>query len=128
MKISIVGLGRMGSQIISKLHEGGHIVIAHNRSSGPIDEIKKLGIIGAYTKEEVISAFGSDQIIIWIMIPSDVVDSELDIWLTLIPKGSIIIDGRNSKWSDTKRRAEKVKELGSTFIDIGTSGGVWGYQ
>jgi len=118
----------MGSQIARKLHEKGHIVIAHNRSGGLVDEMKSLGMIGAYTKEEVISSFGSDQIIIWLMVPSDVVDSEIDIWLGLIPQGSILIDGGNSKWSDTKRRAEKVAQHGSVLIDVGTSGGVWGYQ
>ena len=128
MKIAIFGLGRMGGQIARKLHEGGHKVIASNRSSGVIDEMKSLGMIGAYTKEEVVSSFGEDQVIIWIMVPSDVVDSEIDTWLSLIPKGSILIDGGNSKWSDSKRRSEKVANAGSTLIDIGTSGGVWGYQ
>ena len=90
--------------------------------------MKSLGMVGAYTKEEVISSFQNDQVIVWIMVPSDVVDSELDTWLSIIPKGSILIDGGNSKWSDTKRRAEKVKESGSKLIDVGTSGGVWGYQ
>jgi 6-phosphogluconate dehydrogenase len=127
-KIAIAGLGRMGSQIAKKLFEGGYQVIAHNRSKEPIDEMKKLGMIGAYTKEEVISAFGESQIIIWLMVPSDVVDSELDVWLKLIPQGSIIIDGGNSKFSDTQRRAQKVSEQGSILIDIGTSGGIWGYQ
>lgn len=128
MKIAIFGLGKMGSQIARKLHEGGHTVIASNRSSGLVDEMKSLGMVGAYSKEEVISSFGSDQVIIWIMVPSDVVDSELDAWLGIVPKGSILIDGGNSKWSDTKRRAILVKEHGSTLVDIGTSGGVWGYQ
>lgn len=62
------------------------------------------------------------------MVPSDVVDSELDLWLNLIPKGSIIIDGGNSRWSDTQMRSQKVKERGSILLDIGTSGGVWGYE
>jgi 6-phosphogluconate dehydrogenase len=128
MKIAIFGLGKMGSQIARKLHEGGHIVVASNRSSGLVDEMKSLGMIGAYTKEEVVSSFGGDQVIIWIMVPSDVVDSEIDVWLKLIPRGSILIDGGNSKWSDTKRREEKVSQAGSTLIDIGTSGGAWGYQ
>lgn len=128
MKIAISGLGRMGSQIAKKLHEGGHTVIAHNRSSGLVDEMKSLGMLGFYSKEEVVSSFGSDQVIIWIMVPSDVVDSELTTWLELAPKGSIIIDGGNSKWSDSKRRAEEVEKAGSTFIDIGTSGGIWGYK
>jgi len=128
MKIAIAGLGRMGSQIARKLHEGGHSVIATNRSSGLVDEMKNLGMIGAYSKEEVVSSFGNNKVIIWIMVPSDVVDSELDLWLSLVPKGSILIDGGNSKWSETKRRGEKVHQMGFTYIDIGTSGGVWGYQ
>jgi 6-phosphogluconate dehydrogenase len=128
MKIAIYGLGRMGSQIVRKLHEGGHIVIASNRSPAPIDEMKKFGMIGAYTKKEVISAFGTDKVIIWLMVPADIVDSELETWLKLVPKGSVLIDGGNSKWSDTKRRAEIVKNSGSVLIDIGTSGGIWGYQ
>ena len=127
MKIAIFGLGKMGSQIARKLHEGGHEVIASNRTSGVVDEMKALGMTGAYTKEEVVSCFGSDQVIIWIMVPSDVVDAEIDTWLALVPRGSILIDGGNSKWSDTKRRAEKVKVAGSILIDVGTSGGVWGY-
>ena len=128
MKISIVGLGKMGEQIARKLHEGGQTVIAHNRSSASVDEMKKLGMIAAYTKEEVISSFGSDQVILWLMIPHETVDNELDIWLRLVPQGSIIIDGGNSRWSDTKRRAEKVAHHGSVLIDIGTSGGICGYK
>lgn len=128
MKIAIFGLGRMGGQIARKLHEGGHKVIASNRSSGVIDEMKSLGMIGAYTKEEVISSFGGDRVIIWIMVPSDVVDSEIDTWLSLVPKGSILIDGGNSKWNDSLRRSEKVAKAGSILLDIGTSGGIWGYQ
>jgi 6-phosphogluconate dehydrogenase len=128
MKIAIAGLGRMGGQIARKLHEGGHTVIASNRSPGLVDEMKSFGMIGVYSKEEVVSSFGSDQVIIWLMIPSDVVDSELDIWLKLIPKDSILIDGGNSKWSDTKKRSKKVEELGSVLLDIGTSGGIWGYK
>lgn len=128
MKIAIAGLGRMGAQIAHKLHEGGHTVIAHNRSSGLVSEMKSLGMIGAYTKEEVISSFKNEQVVIWLMIPSLVVDSELDVWLKLTPRGSILIDGGNSKWSDTQMRAKKVAEYGSILLDIGTSGGIWGYQ
>ena len=128
MKIAIYGLGRMGSQIARKLHEAGHTVIASNRSSGLVDEMKNLGMIGAYSKEEVVSSFGNDQVVIWIMVPSDVVDSEIDTWLKIIPKGSILIDGGNSKFSDTKRRAKIVEDSGSVLVDIGTSGGIWGYK
>ncbi len=128
MKIAIVGLGRMGGQIARKLHEDGFEVIAHNRSKEPVDEMKALGMTGAYTKEEVVAAFGTDQIVLWIMVPSDAVDTELDAWLALVPKGSIFIDGGNSDFRLTKERSKKVLTSGSTLLDCGTSGGVWGYK
>lgn len=129
MKIAIIGLGKMGSQIARKLHEDNHIVIAHNRSRGSVDEMKDLGMIPAYSKVEVINSFGKEeQLILWMMIPSDILDQELDLWLNLIPKGSIIIDGGNSDFRLTVVRAEKVNNLGSNYIDVGTSGGIWGYK
>ncbi len=128
MKIAIVGLGRMGKQIARKLHEGKHAVIVHNRSRDSIDEMKTLGMTPAYTKEEVVNLFKKDRVIIWIMIPSDVIDKELDEWLEIIPKNSILIDGGNSDFRLTKKRAERVFKMGSTLLDVGTSGGVWGYK
>lgn len=128
MKIAVIGLGKMGGQIARKLHEDGFKVIAHNRSRESVDDMKALGMTPAYTKEEVISAFGGDAVVLWIMVPSDVVDTELDIWLTLVPKGSILIDGGNSDFRLTKKRGERVSESGSTLLDCGTSGGVWGYK
>jgi len=128
MKIAIVGLGKMGAQIAKKLHEDGYEVIAHNRSSGAVDEMKTLGMIPAYTKEEVVKDFGNEPVIIWLMIPSLTVDQELDAWLKLVPKGSILIDGGNSDFRLTKTRAELVSKNGSTLMDVGTSGGIWGYK
>ncbi len=128
MKISITGLGKMGSQIAKKLHEGGHTVITHNRSRGLVDEMKSFGMIGAYTKEEVVKYFEAERVVIWMMIPSFAVDEELDLWLSIIPEGSILIDGGNSLFKDTKKRADKVAKRGSTLLDVGTSGGVWGYK
>lgn len=128
MKIVISGLGRMGGQIARKLHEDGHTVIANNRSRGPIDEMAGQGMIPAYTKEEAILKFGGERAVIWLMVPAEVVDSELAAWLKLVPKNSIIIDGGNSDFRLTKKRAELVAENGSALIDVGTSGGVWGYQ
>jgi 6-phosphogluconate dehydrogenase len=128
MKIAISGLGKMGSQIAKKLHEGGHSVIVHNRSKNSVDEMKTLGMIPAYTKEEVVELFDKEQIVVWMMVPADVVDKELDDWLKIIPKNSILIDGGNSDFRFTKKRAEKVLNEGSILMDVGTSGGVWGYK
>lgn len=128
MRLAVVGLGKMGTQIAKKLHEGGHFVIAHNRSRDPIEEMKVSGMTPAYTKEEVINAFGGERVVIWLMIPSEAVDQELDEWIKIIPQKSILIDGGNSDFRLTKKRAEKVFANGSILIDVGTSGGIWGYQ
>jgi 6-phosphogluconate dehydrogenase len=128
MKIAVAGLGRMGMQIARKLAENGHEVIAHNRSQGPIDEAVGYGAVAAPTKPEVVRAFGGVQAVVWIMVPADVIDIELNAWLEALPSGSIIVDGGNSKFTRTKQRAEMVAERGSQLLDIGTSGGVWGYK
>jgi 6-phosphogluconate dehydrogenase len=128
MKIAISGLGRMGGQIAQKLAEGGHEVVAHNRSREPIDEAVTHGAVAAYEKSDVVSAFDGQPVVLWIMIPADVIESELDAWLDVLPTGSIIIDGGNSDYRGDKERADKVTAKGSTLLDIGTSGGVWGYE
>ncbi len=128
MTIAVVGLGRMGSQIARKLQEAGHHVIANNRSAHSVDEMKALGMTGAYTKEETVAAFGDEQPLLWLMVPSGVVDVELDAWLALLPKGSIIIDGGNSDYRLTSARGARAKSAGITLLDVGTSGGVCGYE
>lgn len=128
MKIAVHGLGRMGMQIARKLAESDHTVIAHNRSTDKIDVAAGYGAVAAYTKEDVLKAFGDDQVVLWIMLPADTVDEQVDEWLKLIPKGSIIIDGGNSDYRLTRKLNEVIKTAGSQLIDVGTSGGVWGYQ
>lgn len=128
MKIAISGLGRMGGQIASKLREGGHDVIAHNRSSGKVDEAKGYGAIPAYSEQEVVDAFGGEKAIIWLMLPSGIIDDKIDEWLDILPEGSILIDGGNSDYRADKARSERVRAKGSWLLDIGTSGGVWGFQ
>lgn len=128
MKIAIQGLGRMGMQIARKLAEDGHTVIAFNRSPEPIQEAVGYGATGAHTKAEVAAAFGDEQAVIWIMLPAAIVDAQVDEWFEVLPQGSIIIDGGNSDFRMTKKLNEHVKELGGSLVDVGTSGGVWGYQ
>lgn len=128
MRIAISGLGRMGNQIAKKLAENGHEVIAHNRSREPIDNAVNFGAVAAYDKPSAISAFGDQPVILWIMIPAKAIESELDNWLEILPKNSIIIDGGNSDYRDDKTRADKVFAAGSKLLDIGTSGGVLGIK
>lgn len=128
MKIAISGLGRMGSQIAQKLAENGHQVIANNRSRQPVDEAVKHGAIAAYDRRDVISAFAGEQLVVWIMLPTEILDAQLEGWLHDAPPNSIFIDGGNSFFEQTQKRAELVKSRGSVLLDIGTSGGVWGYK
>ncbi|OYX53157.1 hypothetical protein B7Y92_03825 [Candidatus Saccharibacteria bacterium 32-50-13] len=128
MKIAISGLGRMGAQIAQKLAEGGHEVVAHNRSPEPVRAAAEYGATPAFTKEEVVAAFAGETPIIWLMIPANVIDSELDAWLEIVPEGSVLIDGGNSDYRGDGARAERAAKKGVTLLDIGTSGGVWGYK
>jgi 6-phosphogluconate dehydrogenase len=128
MKIAVAGLGRMGMQIVRKLAEGGHEVIAHNRSREPIVAATAHGATAAYTKEDVVAAFTGQPVVLWLMIPAEVIDGELEAWLGVLPAGSSIIDGGNSDFRQTRTRAAKVQSASMHLIDVGTSGGVWGYQ
>lgn len=118
----------MGGQIARKLHENGHTVVAHNRSTDKVDEAKAYGAIPAYTESEAIQAFDGQPVVLWLMLPADVIDDKIDEWLRVLPKGSIIVDGGNSDYRGDKSRAERVQAAGCTILDIGTSGGVWGLQ
>ncbi len=128
MKIAIHGLGRMGMQIANKLCDANIEVIAHNRSVEKIDEAVTFGAIKADTKEAVIAAFNNERIILWLMLPANVVDEQVDEWFKLLPKNSILIDGGNSDFRLTKKLSQRVEEQGHYLVDVGVSGGVWGYD
>ena len=78
MKLAISGLGRMGSQTAQKLVEDGHHIVAHNRSPEPVKTAEDFGAIAAYSKEDVVTAFSGEPVIVWLMIPAQVIDAELD--------------------------------------------------
>jgi 6-phosphogluconate dehydrogenase len=118
----------MGMQIAQKLAESEHTLIAHNRSKDKIDQAAGFGAISAYEKQDVLDAFGDEQVVIWVMLPAASSAEQIGEWLDLVPKGSIFIDGGNSDYRLTKGLNDVVKAAGSTLVDIGTSGGVWGYQ
>ena len=128
MKIAVIGLGKMGKQIARKLYNGKCDVFVHNRSAQSIEEMKNYGIEGSQNKNDVVAFFGGERIILWLMLPHDILDGEIDEWIKILPKESILIDGGNSDYRITKSRGAKLSSLGYSFIDIGTSGGIWGYE
>ena len=128
MKLVIHGLGRMGMQIAHKLVDGGHEVIAHNRSIDKTNEAVAFGAKRADTKADALSQFDTEQAVVWIMLPADVVDNEAAAWIDLLPTGSVIIDGGNSDFRKTKHLNDQVNARGFHLVDIGVSGGIWGYK
>ncbi|HEU5288631.1 MAG TPA: decarboxylating 6-phosphogluconate dehydrogenase [Candidatus Limnocylindria bacterium] len=128
MDIGLYGLGRMGGNMVTRLLRGGHRVVAGNRSPGPVDEKKGEGAVAAYTIEEMVRALTPPRVL-WSMVPSgDATEAALDEFARHASKGDVLIDGGNSNFRDSMRRAEKYAAQGLDFLDIGVSGGVWGLE
>lgn len=128
MKIGFIGLGKMGFNMVQRLINNGHEVVVWNITPEPIKEAEKKGAIAASSIEELVSKLPQRKVV-WLMVPSGKpVDENLDALLNLLNKDDIIIDGGNSFWRDTQKRAEKAAEKGIHFLDCGTSGGVWGLK
>jgi 6-phosphogluconate dehydrogenase len=129
MKIAIDGLGKMGMQIAHRWALANNTVIAHNRSPEKIDYAKEqFGAVPAYKKEDVVSNFQGEQVILWIMIPAESVEDELREWIPILSPGDIIVDGGNSDFRNTKKHYEITKAAGIELLDVGTSGGVLGME
>jgi 6-phosphogluconate dehydrogenase len=128
MELGIIGLGRMGGNMARRLLRGGHNVFAYNRTSGPIQELINDGGAGAKSIAELVSLLKPPRSI-WLMIPAgDPVDDTIKFLFPLLNKGDLIIDGGNSNYKDTIRRAETVTSKGFAYMDVGTSGGIWGLK
>ncbi len=126
MKIGLVGLGKMGYALALNMHQKGHQVIGYNRSRDKVDAIKKEGITGAFSLEDLVKQLDKPRVL-WMMVPAgDPVEEVLRILAPLLDEGDMIIDGGNSNYKDTLRRAAALEELGISMVDIGTSGGIEG--
>jgi 6-phosphogluconate dehydrogenase len=127
MKLGFVGLGRMGANMVRRMVKGGHDVIVFNRSPGPIQEVAKEGAIPSTSLQDLVSKLNTTPRIVWLMLPAgDVTEQHLHDLMGILEPGSVIVDGGNSNFHDTMRRAEMVKGKGIHYVDVGTSGGIWG--
>jgi 6-phosphogluconate dehydrogenase len=128
MELGMIGLGRMGANMTERLVLGGHQVVTYDRSAEAIQRVVDKGATGAASLADFVKKLSPPRAI-WLMVPSgDPVDQTMDQLLPNLTKGDIIIDGGNSNYKDSIRRAEKMKAHGMHFIDAGTSGGIWGLQ
>jgi 6-phosphogluconate dehydrogenase len=128
MELGIIGLGRMGANMTERLLQGGHRLITYDHSPEAIQRCVDKGALGAHSLADFVKQLTLPRVV-WLMVPSgDPVDLTIEQLLPNVSKDDIIIDGGNSYYKDSIRRAGKLKQLGIHFVDVGTSGGIWGLQ
>lgn len=125
MKIGFVGLGKMGTQIVSKLLAAGFEVVVMDRGSEVVKKMIGEGATSATERSKMAEMLGANPIV-WLMIPSGAVEDELKSWSEVLPSGALLIDGGNSDWRLTVARGEKLLAQGISLMDAGTSGGILG--
>ena len=128
MDIAMIGLGRMGGNMASRLLRGGHRVVVYNRSSGPIHAAEAEGAEGAESIEDVVAKLAAPRAV-WLMLPAgDVTEAAVTQLADLLAVGDVIIEGGNSNYKDSMRRAAFLADKGIYMVDSGTSGGIWGLR
>jgi 6-phosphogluconate dehydrogenase len=127
MQLGMIGLGRMGRDMVRRLMEKGHQCVVHDSRAQAVDELRGQGATGATDLQEFVAALKAPRAI-WLMVPAAVVDDVLQSLLPLLAAGDIVIDGGNSYYHDDIRRAEQLESKGIHYVDAGTSGGVFGYE
>ena len=126
MKLGMVGLGKMGANMSVRLIKGGHQVVGFARTKAVVDSVVAEGALGAYSLADLVRQLDPPRVV-WLMIPSGPpVDQTLEQLHSLLAPGDLVVDGGNSYYRDTLRRAALLKGWGFRYIDVGTSGGIWG--
>jgi len=126
MKIGFIGLGKMGSNMTKRLVLAGHQVVAYDPDELASKEAIKNGAAIASDRQSVIDQL--EDAIVWLMIPAQYVDAEIDELLKVVPAGSIVVDGGNSDFRLSRQRYERCREKSISFVDVGTSGGILGLE
>lgn len=127
MDIAMIGLGRMGANMARRLLRGGHRVIGFNRTRAVTDQMAaEDGLTPAYSLAEAVAALSAPRNV-WVMLPAGVTTTEhIAQLMTLLTPGDLVIDGGNSNYKDDAKHAAMLKAKGIDFVDVGTSGGIWG--
>jgi 6-phosphogluconate dehydrogenase len=127
MELGMIGLGRMGANMVRRLLKHEHQCIVYDRSAEAVQSLVKEGAVGSTSLKEFVAQLKTPRAI-WLMIPAALVDATLTELSAIIDSGDIIIDGGNSYYIDDIRRAGDLKNKGIHYVDVGTSGGVWGLE
>jgi 6-phosphogluconate dehydrogenase len=126
MQLAMIGLGRMGGNMVQRLLGGGHDVVVYDRSAEAVEELVTKGVTSATDVADVARRLRPRRVI-WVMLPAGApVESTIEQLMPGLARGDIVIDGGNSNFRDSLRRAEVLRAKGIELVDVGTSGGVWG--
>ncbi|MFM9163289.1 MAG: phosphogluconate dehydrogenase (NAD(+)-dependent, decarboxylating) [Methylocystis sp.] len=127
MQLGMIGLGRMGANMVSRLLKGGHSCVVYDSSAQAVETLAKQGAVGTTTLADFAKNLTKPRAI-WMMVPTGVVDKVIENLLPFLESGDILIDGGNSYYIDDIRRAKELSAKGVHYVDVGTSGGVWGLE
>ncbi len=128
MELGMIGLGRMGSNMTRRLLGGGHRVIAYDPIKEAVEAVTEPGAVGTTSIAELVEKLTRPRVT-WLMVPSgEPTESTINSLAAELSPGDVVIDGGNSKYKDSMRRAKALSEKGLVFLDVGTSGGIWGLE
>ncbi len=128
MELGFIGLGKMGMNMVTRLQQGSHRVVAYDRTADLVKQAEGVGCVGATSLEDMVSKLKAPRIV-WIMVPSGAPTEETIVKVaSLLASGDTIIDGGNTKFHDDVRRAAELKKKNIQYVDAGTSGGIWGLK
>jgi 6-phosphogluconate dehydrogenase len=127
MQLGMIGLGRMGAGMVRRLQHGAHHCVVYDRNLEAVAALTGEGAIGASSLEDFVDKLQEPRVV-WLMVPAAVVDKSLNDLAPLLNADDIVIDGGNSYYVDDIRRARELRSRGIHYVDVGTSGGVWGLE
>jgi 6-phosphogluconate dehydrogenase len=127
MQLGMIGLGRMGANMVRRLMKAGHECVVHDLSAAAVQGLAKEGATGASSLDDFLTRLKKPRAV-WLMVPAGVVDQTLAGLVGKLAPGDIVIDGGNSYYHDDIRRAAELRPQGLHYVDVGTSGGVWGLE
>jgi 6-phosphogluconate dehydrogenase len=127
MEIGMIGLGRMGANMVRRLMRGGHTCGVYDRAPDAVATLANEGAVGATSLEDLVHHLGAPRVVC-LMVPAATVGPVLEDLMPLLARGDTIIDGGNSHYHDDIRRAAELRQQGLHFVDMGTSGGIWGLE
>ena len=127
MQLGMIGLGRMGANMVKRLMNDGHTCVVHDVSPKAVEELVARGATGASSLQEFVSKLAAPRHV-WLMVPAAIVDRMIGEIAPLLSKDDVLIDGGNSYYKDDIRHSKTLAASGIHFVDVGTSGGVWGLE